>query len=289
MKTNTGSFPIGFRRRRSPWEQDLGHVLAWAAANDLEVVDVGGDGDVAGPQVIAAGLRLGSVDLPRWKGMISADPATRQQAVAENAAYVRACAPMGQVNHFLVMLPENPELPRAENFGYLVESYSQLVPVLESCGARLVIEGFPGRGSLICTPEGFKALFQAIPSPVMGVNYDPSHLVRMGIGPMRFLRDFVSRVYHVHGKDTELIPENLYRFGNELPALFAEPIPYGRHHWRYTIPGQGQIRWRHAFGILARAGYSGAVTIELEDASFMGSDEREQFGILQGAQFLAGC
>ena len=51
-----------------------------------------------------------------------------------------------QVNFFLVMLPEKPALPRAENFGYMVESFSELAPILEKYEARLVIEGWPGSG-----------------------------------------------------------------------------------------------------------------------------------------------
>ena len=30
-------------------------------------------------------------------------------------------AAFGVVNHFIVMLPENPALPRRENFGYMVD------------------------------------------------------------------------------------------------------------------------------------------------------------------------
>jgi len=70
----------------------------------------------------------------------------------------------------------------------------------------------------------------------MGVNYDPSHLIRMGIDPLRFLKEFVGRVYHVHGKDAELFADNLYEYGHEQPPTFAKEMNFGSMAWRYTIP-----------------------------------------------------
>lgn len=289
MKTRTGNFPIGFRRGGGDWQKNLAELLGWAKKSGLEAIDLGKDGDSLGQTVVKAGLRLGSVDLAEWQGMISADKGKRAEAIARNSDYIRACAATGPVNHFLVMLPEDPARPRSENFGYMVESFGELAPVLEENQARLVIEGWPGPGALCCTPEGYRAFFEACPSPAMGINYDPSHLIRMGIDYLRFLREFVGRVYHVHGKDTELLSENLYEYGSEQPATFAKPIPYGAFSWRYTIPGHGVTRWVEVFRILEANGYNGYVSIELEDANFYRQAEAEQQGILLGASFLAGC
>jgi sugar phosphate isomerase/epimerase len=289
MKTRTGNFPIGFRRGGGSWQKDLDRLIAWARENDLEVIDLGKDGDRLARSVIEAGLRVGSVDLLEWQGMISPDRGKRAETIAKNTDYIRACAAYGPMNHFLVMLPEKPDLPRAENFGYMVESFSQLASVFQENNARLIIEGWPGPGALCCTPEGYRAFFKECPSKAMGVNYDPSHLIRMGIDHLRFLREFVDRVYHVHGKDTELLAENLYEFGSEQPATFARPIPYGAHCWRYTIPGHGVARWTEIFRILEANGYAGCVSIELEDANFYREEAAEKQGILQGARFLTGC
>jgi sugar phosphate isomerase/epimerase len=291
MKTRTGGFPIGFRRGGSEWQRDLGALIAWAQEHDLVVIDLGRDADQSAPAVASAGLRIGSVDLANTKEMISPDRGKRREASAQNADFVRACraAYKGPLNFFLVMLPEDPQLPRAENFGYMVESFGELAPVLEENNARLAIEGWPGPGALCCTPEAYRAFFQELPSSAMGINYDPSHLVRQGIDPLRFLREFIDRVGHIHGKDTELLAENLYEFGNEQPPTFAQRIRYGSLHWRYTIPGHGCVRWTETFRILQAHQYAGCVSIELEDANFNGTTDGEQFGILQGARFLQGC
>ncbi|MFN8491522.1 MAG: sugar phosphate isomerase/epimerase [Caldilineaceae bacterium] len=288
MKTRTGSFPIGFRRGWTDWQKDIDSLIAWAKENGLEAIDLGKDANVVGQKVLDAGLRIGSVDLRDNKGMISPDRATREKAIEDNAEFIHECSALGPTNFFLVMLPEKPELPRAENFGYMVESFSQLAPVLEKYEARLVIEGWPGPGALCCTPETYRAFFAAVQSKAMGVNYDPSHLLRMGIDPLRFLREFGDRVYHAHGKDTEILTENVYEFGTEQPSTFTKSVAFGGAAWRYTIPGHGITRWVEVMKILQEKGYQGAVSIELEDANFNGKTDTEQQGILQGARFLAG-
>ena len=289
MKTRTGNFPIGFRRGGTDWQKDLPSLIGWAKENGLEVIDLGKDAVEAAPVVRAAGLRIGSIDFFDNKNMISSDKGKRSAAIAANSEFIKACAGNEPINFFLVMLPEKPDLPRAENFGYMVESFAALAPILEANNGRIVIEGWPGPGALCCTPEGMRAFFAAVPSKAMGVNYDPSHLLRMGIDPLRFLREFEERVYHVHGKDTELLAENQYEYGTEQPATFAKPIRFGAHAWRYTIPGHGQVRWVDTFRLLVDQGYQGCVSIELEDANFNGPTDSEQLGILLGARFLAGA
>lgn len=289
MKTRTGNFPIGFRQMNRQWQRDISSLVEWSLANDLEVIDLTNDSPAAVKTVTEAGLRVGSIDLPDNKGMIAADPARRTEALARNIHFIRACAEAGPQNFFAVMAPEDPDLPRSQNYGYMVESFAELAPVLEETGSHYVIEGWPGPGALCCTPETYRAFFRDVPSPSMSVNYDPSHLIRMGIDPLRFLTEFVDRVHHVHGKDTQILAENLYEFGHEQPATFAEPIAYGAQSWRYTIPGHGLFRWGDGLRILADNNYTGAVSIELEDANFNGPEESAKQGILHGARFLTSC
>ncbi len=289
FSTRTGSFAVGFRRGWSDWQRDLPGLVAWAKANNLGVVDLGNDGDTQGQTVVDAGLKIGSVDLKEWGGLISADKGKRDATVALNAEYIAACAKFGVTNYFAVMLPEKPELSRSENFGYMVEGLGGLAKALEANRGKLVIEGWPGNGALCCTPEGYRAAIKEVGSNAIGINYDPSHLIRMGIDPIRFVEEFADHVFHVHGKDTEVFSEALYEYGTEQPATFAKGHGFGNHMWRYTIPGHGQMRWTKAFEVLKAHGYSGAVCIELEDENYNGSEAGEKDGLLVGGAFLASC
>ncbi len=289
LTTRTGSFPIGFRRGWSDWQKDLDGLIAWAKSNNIGVIDLGGDGDTSAAKLKDAGIIAGSVDLPSWSGLITDDVAKREEAVAKQAAYVEACCAAGANNFFLVMLPSDVSKPRSENFALMVEGLNLLTPHLEKHGGRLVIEGWPGAGALCCTPEGYRAVIKEVASSSIGINYDPSHLIRMGIDPIRFLEEFADRVYHVHGKDTEVFSEGVYEFGTEQPATFDKGHGFGSHAWRYTIPGHGQMRWTKAFQILIARGYKGAVSIELEDENFNVSEAGEKQGILLSSNFLSSC
>jgi len=187
------------------------------------------------------------------------------------------------------MLPEDPGAPPREVFDAMVSSYTELAPVLEAHKAKIVIEGWPGPGALCCTPESYRAFFEACPSPALGVNYDPSHLIRMGIDPLRFLEEFMGRVYHVHAKDTELFDDERYEYGTEQKPLFGASPRFGGPFWRYTLPGHGVMRWKKAFGMLQPAGYSGCVSVELEDCHFSGRQETEQAGLIASSRFLQSC
>jgi sugar phosphate isomerase/epimerase len=287
--TRTGGFPIGFRRGWSDWQKDLSAVVKWAKDSGFGALDVGGDGDKSGKAVVDAGLRIGSVDLLDWGGMISPDAGKRKATVEKNSEYVKKCAPLGPANYFAVMLPEKADLKRAENHKFMVDSFSALAPVMEANKAKLVVEGWPGPGALCCTPEGFRSFFRDVPSKAMGVNFDPSHLIRMGIDPMRFLAEFRDRVFHVHGKDTELFADALQEYGHELPPTFGPGHGFGSAVWRYTIPGHGQMPWIEAFKMLKDAGYKGCVSVELEDENFNGTEAGEKLGLTLGLKYLEGC
>ncbi len=287
--TRTGGVRIGFRRGGSEWQQDLPALARWALEQDFAAIDLGRDGNRTAPAARDAGLDVGTVDLADPKGLASADPARREEAVARNADYIAACGEGGPAVHFAVLLPEDPGRARAENFADMLESVAALAGALEAADARIAVEGWPGPGSLVCTPETFRALFEGCGTDRVGVNYDPSHLVRMGIDPLRFLREFVGRVFHVHAKDTALPAENRYAFGTELPATFAPKFGFGAYAWRYCLPGHGIVPWIDTFTLLADAGYEGVVSIELEDANFNGTEEGEQRGLVLARQFLEGC
>ena len=153
MKTRTGNFPIGFRQVNTNWNRDIPSLIEWAVASKLEVIDLTADPESALEAVSAAGLRIGSIDLPDNRGMIAADPARRAEALARNSDCIRACTASGPRNFFATMLPEDPALPRRQNYDYMVESFAALAQVLEECGSHYVIEGWPGPAPSAAPPR----------------------------------------------------------------------------------------------------------------------------------------
>lgn len=288
FSTRTGNFPIGIRRGWSEWQKSLPDLLNWANDSGFSVVDLGRDIDDL-KAAREGGFHVGSFDLLEWANLMNPDAGARKEAVERNAAFVKEACAGGATNFFCVMLPSDPKRARNENFADLVETVTALAPTLEEAGGRLVIEGYPGTGALCCTPESYRALFEQVPSKSVGINYDPSHLLRMGIDPIRFLKEFGERVGHVHGKDCEILVDDLYEYGWEQPATWKKNPDFGASAWRYTIPGQGLTNWGEVFRILEAKNYNGAVSIELEDLNYNGSEEGEKNGFLASAQFLSTC
>ncbi|MDB6169956.1 MAG: Xylose isomerase domain protein barrel, partial [Verrucomicrobia bacterium] len=187
---------------------------------------------------------------------------------------------------FVVMLAEDEKLPRRETFRYMAETYGQLRDVLKETGAFLSIEGWPGCNAQCCNPESCRAFLKEMNSPAYGLNYDPSHLIRMGIDPARFIGEFASQVVQVHGKDTHIDEQRLYEIGTEQAGVFAEGLPWGGYFWRYTIPGAGQAPWTKIFATLKAARFGGYVSIELEDMNYNGTLEDERRGFVASRDFL---
>ena len=288
--TRTGNLPIGFRRGGSEWQQDLQTVIDFATEHGFEALDLPALPVDDLKRVTDAGLRLGTVDLPPpWTDLACGESERRSGAADRCANYIQEAATLGVQNFFAVVLPDDNTADRSENMGYAVDGYQRLCNAMDG-EARLLLEGFPGRpphyGALACTPADFRLFADRVGSARIGVNFDPSHLVRMGIDPQRFVHEFADRIHHVHAKDTELIDEALYEHGNTQPATEAPKHGFGGVTWRYTIPGHGVIRWTKLLQLLTDRGYTGPVCIELEDENFNGTTEGEQRGLIASLQYL---
>jgi sugar phosphate isomerase/epimerase len=122
------------------------------------------------------------------------------------------------------------------------------------------------------SPDTWDALFHAVPSKALGLEFDPSHLYWQGIDHIRALHEFKDRVYHVHAKDTEMLPERRYRGG------------INGTYFRFRIPGYGEINWPQFISALDEVGYKGDIAIEHEDPVYL--NERFDEGLDRGWQVL---
>jgi sugar phosphate isomerase/epimerase len=147
------------------------------------------------------------------------------------------------------------------NVRLFAERFGPIAAEAEGRGLRVAFENWMGFGGRLPfrprnmggSPDTWDAWFSAVPSPALGIEFDPSHLYWQGIDHLRALREYADRVYHVHAKDTEMLPERRYRAGvNGLP-------------FRFRIPGYGEINWAAFISALNELGYNGGIAIEHED------------------------
>jgi sugar phosphate isomerase/epimerase len=293
MPTRTANLPIGLRRLGSDWNKDLPALLTWAKSAGYESIDLN---EAAPPDIAAvrsAGLRLGSVDLLSMGRLLAKDPGERNDVISRNVAYIKDLAAAGVSIFFTVLVPDDPTKPRPENYTLAVDAFAPLAQAAADAGVRIAIEGWPGPAphfqALCCTPESCRNFLGDTNPNSVAINYDPSHLIRLGVDPLRFLQEFVRFIPHVHAKDTEFFPDAIYELGLYQDSIRTPRHRYGAHAWRYTIPGHGQAPWSRIFRTLHDNHYRGVVSVELEDENFNGSEEGEKEGLLHSLNFLRGA
>ncbi|MBL8967332.1 MAG: sugar phosphate isomerase/epimerase [Spirochaetaceae bacterium] len=142
---------------------------------------------------------------------------------------------------------------------------------IENCPMLFSADEWPAGKNLATSPAVWKRLWEIIPDGNFGLNLDPSHLVWQMIDHERVVREFGSRIFHVHAKDLMIDREGLYRNGI-LSLGMGWQVP--------RLPGLGDIDWKRFVAALYRAGYDGVVSVEHEDRDFEGSEELVKRGFL---------
>jgi sugar phosphate isomerase/epimerase len=173
-----------------------------------------------------------------------------------------------------------------ENLDNFTKVWPEIIKVAEDNGIRIGIENcpmlftrdeWPGGKNLATTPAIWKKMFEIIPSPNFGLNYDPSHMVWQHMDEVKPIYDFSEKLFHIHLKDVKVHRDQLNEVG-----IMAYPLDYHSP----KIPGLGDVNWRGFFSALTSVKYSGPVCIEVEDKAFEGSEEDIRSAILTSRNYL---
>ncbi|MFN2145056.1 MAG: sugar phosphate isomerase/epimerase family protein, partial [Anaerolineales bacterium] len=100
--------------------------------------------------------------------------------------------------------------------------------------------------------------------PVIGANYDPSHLFWQGVEAVASIKALGDAIHHVHAKDTYIDQANTAANG------VLDTTPYGdlaNRSWTFRTVGYGhdQFTWRSLVSALRLVGYDYVLSIEHED------------------------
>jgi sugar phosphate isomerase/epimerase len=134
---------------------------------------------------------------------------------------------------------------------------------IENCPMIFSYDEWPGGNNLASTPAIWRKMWEIIPDDNFGLNLDPSHLVLQMIDYERVIREFGSKIFHVHAKDLHIDLEGLYNNG-VLSQGMGWQIP--------RLPGLGDMDWRKFFAALTAARYDYVVSIEHEDRVYEGDE-----------------
>ncbi len=158
----------------------------------------------------------------------------------------------------------------------VVELFKPILEIAEKKNIKIGWETCPVMGNIAISPYLIDILFERLPSDKLGLAYDPSHLVWEMMDPYEPILRYKDKIFHVHGKDTEINRSRLNYTG----------ILSDYSWWRYRVPGLGEINWKKIVSNLYEIGYDGVISIEHEDPVWEGTKEKVEKGLLIGKQTI---
>jgi len=265
------------RNENREWKPRLGILGPYSEANVAFAHEAGFNNMIldSGPRGSLDAAALGDAEIDKIKGIIarsgmhvSALQVTQNHIVAnadrrtrENGYFVKAIELAGKlgVPYIGTASGKDPAKSLAQQVDEIVRVYNEkYFPACEKNHVRILWEPWPGGPNIATGPAGYDPLFKAFGnSPYVGLQYDPSHLVWQMMDPIQTARDYVSKIYDVHLKDTEILWPILRHGG-------INPVD-GADWWRFRLPGLGSINWAAFFTVLQEVGYQGAMSVEHED------------------------
>ncbi|MGC9326924.1 MAG: sugar phosphate isomerase/epimerase family protein [Candidatus Hinthialibacter sp.] len=231
----------------------------------------------------AAGVEISA--LGYYPNPLAPDASEAETAIDQIRNVIAASKKLG-VNQMNTFIGRDWTKSIDDNWPQFLKVWKPLVQYAEDQGVRIGIENCPmyftndewpsGKNLAYC-PAIWRRMFEDIPSPNFGLNFDPSHLVWLHIDYLKPLQEFADRIFHAHAKDVRIDRDGLNDEG-----ILATPLKYHTP----KLPGLGEIDWGRFFSVLGDTGYRGPVCVEVEDRAYEGSLEDRQASLRQSATYL---
>jgi sugar phosphate isomerase/epimerase len=210
---------------------------------------------------------------------------TRLEGMAREVTAAIDSAAQQQVPTITTLVGRIPGLSADENIAIFRDLFTPLAAHAEARGVKFAFENWPRNGTMLSTtPELWDAMFTAVPSPALGLCYDPSHLYWQGIEYIQPIYDFADRIYHAHAKDTEIVAHARNRYG-----IYGRQLDATKEAdwWRYRLPGYGAVDWHRYLDALIQVGYDAVLSVEHEDPVWSDTPELALRGLRLAHAYLA--
>ncbi len=292
---------LGFLTASMP-ERQIEDIAKFAGENGFEALEIaswpqiadrpftashiGGkgfdDAEIERVQKALADNNLELSALAFYPNNLDPDPEERKLAHDHLRACIDAAQKLGGVP-VGTFIGRDPTKSVLENLKEGEEVFPPLIEYAGERGVKLMIENCVmegwhpdgGPGNLAYSPELWEWMFD------LGfyLNFDPSHLLWLGIDPVEALRPYVDRVIHAHAKDAQTFPDKVNRYGFFGVQRTRDKDPWDMGWWRYRIPGLGDVDWVRYVDTLYEGGFDGVLSVEHEDPVWGGSPELVDAGL----------
>ncbi|MCL2044446.1 MAG: sugar phosphate isomerase/epimerase [Treponema sp.] len=156
--------------------------------------------------------------------------------------------------------PQTTEKMIDDAFREIVKLWTPIFDEFDKCGIKFALEVHPTEIAFdYYTAERLLKEFKN--RKTLGFNFDPSHLLWQGVTPHIFLRDFASKIYHVHMKDVAVVLDG-------KAGILGSHITFGdtRRGWNFRSLGHGDVDFENIIRELNSMNYKGPLSVEWEDS-----------------------
>jgi sugar phosphate isomerase/epimerase len=262
-------FPKGFFSALIERRMSLGEWLELAATLDVDGVELYPaflDGfeprylsDLS-RRLRALGLRMPM--LCNSPDFVRPDASARRAEVEEARRMIGVTAALGGEYCRVLSGQRRPDVGE-EGLGWVIGCLEALIPTAEEAGVVLTLENHYKDGNweypeFAQSRERYVAILEALPSPWLRAQYDPSNAVVAGIDPYGLLQDVLDRVATVHASDRYLKGGTV----EDLRRLDADPLHGYARLLRHGVIGEGFNDFDQIFRLLGESGFNGWVSIE---------------------------
>lgn len=179
--------------------------------------------------------------------------------------------------HMIYSFPPVSEEMIEKGFQRFANLWNPILDVFDKCGVKFALEVHPTEIAfdIITARRALKAVKNC---KTFGFNFDPSHLHWQMVDPVKFLKVFADRIYHVHMKDAALTLDG-------ETGILASHLNFGSpgRGWDFRSLGRGEVDFEEIVRTLNHIGYNGPLSVEWEDAVM----DRE-FGAAEACKFVKG-
>jgi sugar phosphate isomerase/epimerase len=279
----------------------LEQIADWAVENGYEALEVAAWPDLGERPFIATHLNVENSGAEYFKGIknifdsrelklssiafydnnLHPDQKTREGINTHVIKCIDAAAELG-VESVGTFIGRDWNKPVRENLAIAADVFSPLVSYADSKNVKIIIEncvmegwhpdGYPG--NLAYSPELWEWMFGL----GLYLNFDPSHLMWMGIDPIAAIKPYMDRIPHAQAKDIQIDVARRNHYGFPGKAVEREN-PWDVGWWRYRVPGLGDVDWRRLIDTMYEGGFDGTLSVEHEDPVWGGSPEKVQVGL----------
>ena len=161
--------------------------------------------------------------------------------------------------HMIYSFPPVSDKMIEDGYKRFADLWNPILDVFDKCGVKFALEVHPTEIAfdIITARRALKAIKNR---KAFGFNFDPSHLHWQMVSPVRFLREFSDRIYHVHIKDAAVTL-------NGRSGILGSHLAFGdpRRGWDFRSPGRGGVNFEEIIRALNAIGYQGPLSVEWED------------------------